>query len=152
MDTKLKCHQGQPPAHISILQSDWQGSGMPPWYCYHDRLYLLGTPTQSNYFRGRYYSTFTDLPGADKLNGKTWGQISKDDIMLSCLRAYTANGDQNGWARANPQDPTTLDAIIQHGTAAAGVWPFPVCGMGEAGNNWVTWKETGQMSKNFPCT
>lgn len=153
--TNIHCPNGKLPS----LPPQFWGYDLPgqfpdaPQYCYNDRIYLLGTPepVQSWDHNVEMSARFASLPGASELNGKTWGPISTDDIMLSCLRAYTQNGNKNGWSRANPQHSTTLDAIIQHGTAAAGVWPFPVCPLSEAISNMIKAKKSDEWSEHFPC-
>lgn len=153
--TKVQCTPfDQLPHDLScwdnFLGAPWDGS---IWYRYGNEIYILGTPKYQNagVHRAYWTSYFSVLTGADQLDGKNWGPISTDDIMLSCLAAYTQNGYQNGWARANPQDSTTLDDIIQHGIAAPGVWPFPICGMDEMTNNALAYKQEGEVSKNYLC-
>lgn len=156
VDTNMGCPNGQLPSDPS---GSWVIEMMGsidsfPWYCYEDRVYILATPipTQVVAGPGHWSSGYIGkLPGASELDGTTWGPLSADDIVLSCLRAYTQNGNKNGWPRANPQDPTTLDTIIQHGTAAAGVWSFPICGANEALDNMRKWKTFGETSKHYPC-
>lgn len=152
--TEIPCSNGQLPSRTKYWWYNYLGLPLDnfPWYCHDNLVYFLATPKTlpGGGWHASKAGYIAPLPGATQLDGKTWGPLSTDDIMLSCLRAYTQNGNQNGWSRANPQHSTALDAIIQHGTAAAGVWPFPVCSSNEAINNWYM-MQRGVWSKNFPC-
>lgn len=154
----MKCPNGQLPQHSPYWWSQSQHLGITldgiPWYCHQDQVYLMLRPDSAgqSHFGGGYMTSPNSLSGVTQLDGKTWGGITTDHIMQSCITAYEKNGNQNGWKRADPLgDPSSLTDIVQWGTAAAGVWPFPVCSLNEALNNYGNWLDGKGQSKNFPC-
>lgn len=154
----MKCPNGQLPHHSTYWWTQSQHLGISlqgiPWYCYQDQIYLLVRPDSSGqgHYGGKFLTSLNAVSGAGQLDGSKWGGITGQQIMRSCIKAYEKNGNQNGWNRANPLgDPSSLDNIIQWGTSAAGVWPFPVCSQNEALNNYQNWLDGKGMSKHFPC-
>lgn len=157
LDSGKQCVNGKPPAQGDHLVNTFPNT----WFCHQGRLYFFVATYKTGRFNKRItrvtppnfmpVGTFYEPAAVEQLDGKKWGKITINDIILSCLRAYEANGSQNGWTKANPTNYQTLNDIIHHGVAAAGVWPFPVCGAAEADRNWATYKRRGVMSKHYPC-
>jgi hypothetical protein len=92
------------------------------------------------------YQIFDLLPGGSKdtLDGKKYGGLTIDDMIISSYEAYVANGNKNGY-KLDPENTdqlkksdgtTTGDTLFPSGVRTPGVFSFPVCAVGAAVDNW----------------
>jgi hypothetical protein len=75
---------------------------------------------------------FQPLPGAGQIDGKTWGSLTVQDIVIGSYNSYKANGNKNGYQL--PSSTADLlkgagdgELIFQHGVQSAGFFGLPVC-------------------------
>jgi hypothetical protein len=93
---------------------------------------------------------FTNVPGADVLDGKNWGGVKGDDFVISAVAGKAANGGKNGWGLIDPVSALDKESdllLAGSGIDMAGVTKFPICGEEEAWQNW----NKGHGGSNFPC-
>jgi hypothetical protein len=93
---------------------------------------------------------FTNVPGADVLDGKNWGGVKGDDFVISAVAGKAANGGKNGWGLIDPVSALDKESdllLAGSGIDMPGVTKFPICGEEEAWQNW----NKGHGGANFPC-
>ncbi|KAJ5579715.1 uncharacterized protein N7459_005700 [Penicillium hispanicum] len=113
-------------------------------YCYNNHVYYL-VNAKSAYSSVHNCGSdnwcqptvFYGLPGADQLDGKTWGSIKWENVVNGSLNGWSQNDQRNGWSTVNVDGSDGLDTILDQGITAPGVFNIPVCSAEEAWNNWA---------------
>ncbi|KFY89077.1 hypothetical protein V500_05953 [Pseudogymnoascus sp. VKM F-4518 (FW-2643)] len=115
--------------------------GANAWACADDKLYYIvgiseasracsGTPERP--LQVCYPREFE----VDKLDGRVWGKITREDIVVGAVNTYKANGNKNGGKPADPSNSQTLSDLYDYGVRAPGVMRLAVCNADTAFHNW----------------
>ncbi|CAG8890307.1 unnamed protein product [Penicillium egyptiacum] len=131
--------------------------------CYGGRLYQLADPDGKSHpcnsncgFPGGCTcpdSPFSNLKGEKELDGKSWGKIKVEDIIIGAVKTYKQNGEENGGGLADPSNDGTFDALVNQDITTPGYIRLPVCSETMARKSWENADDTdGTRDKdNFPC-
>lgn len=92
---------------------------------------------------------FSLPPGADKLDGSSWGGVTVNDIVNGSVRTYVANGNKNGGAAADPSDTSTMGDLYDQDITTPGYIRLPVCSGQTAFWNWEEYSD--RTLDNWPC-
>jgi hypothetical protein len=96
--------------------------------------------------------TFPMLPGTPSMDGTNWGGLTVNDLISGAVASYNANGNQNGWAAADPTALAGNDALYgDQGLQIPGIVNgIPVCTGDVAMYNWGLYSPANPPA-NFPC-
>ena len=78
----------------------------------------------------RVFSSFTELPGLDKLDSNKWNGVTKEDFVRGALESYRVHGNHADTAKY--EGPKGIESFIDKDWGAAGTVPIEVCSRKEA--------------------
>ena len=94
-------------------------------------------------------NTFSVPPGLDSLDGKSFGGITKDDLISGSVRTWVKNGKENGGGFADPTNKGTIDNLLNVDVTTPGFMRIPVCSPEHAFQSWDSSKPgSGDF---YPC-
>ncbi|KAL2204874.1 hypothetical protein CC79DRAFT_922150 [Sarocladium strictum] len=95
---------------------------------------------------------FSALPGVTSMDGKSWGGISREDIVFGSINTFVANGNKNHETRLNFADGVPEDQITGLGDdiQTANTFALPICDLKTAWDNFYG-SGSDRSSANFPC-
>ncbi|KAH8881787.1 glycoside hydrolase [Thozetella sp. PMI_491] len=138
------------------------GEGNTAWACAEDGLlyYIMGAPGDDPFYcydsgDGQgvgpcYTDTFHPPPGVETLDGKNWGGVTREDLVVGAVNSWIHNGKKNGWTQADVTNPDTISAVYDTGVRTPGFIPIPVCSADEAMGNWGNVKKSDRWDI-YPC-
>jgi hypothetical protein len=178
LDSRSPCSSSDNPFPELMSDNDAKSSSV----CYNNlRYFIMSTTGVSAVCVPRIGCTknkLSKLPGISKLDGKAFGGVTMDDLVIgyvlhhhlslnfpycrrrplklvfhadksqSAVASYEANNNQNGGAPANAANAATISSLYDVGIRTPGVIIIPVCGAEEARENW---NRGSHSSPNFPC-
>ncbi|KAF7555595.1 hypothetical protein G7Z17_g2051 [Cylindrodendrum hubeiense] len=112
---------------------------------------------------GEHLPQLQALPGGehDVLDGKNWGGLTLEDMVVSVYEGFRLNGYKNGYLM--PEDSHLIDGNgaaggvhFEHGVRTPGFTSLPLCTLGKLTNvtsEWVTRRQNFEKPgfDDFPC-
>lgn len=96
--------------------------------------YTLGTP-----------------PGVDKLNGRDWGKLTVEQIILGSINTWANNHFENTGTVSDYENSENVNDLLNMDVTSAGSIRLPICSSNMAVLAWQNWDRVDKDDPNYPC-